>query len=348
MEFGRPDEPASADADEGTALHEAVAAGVCPPDFTSEQRDLVEFCQEYKSRLGGRQESEVKMVLVGTGFKVVMEGTSDLVCEVEDAVDVVDWKFGRVVVDDPVDNIQLAAYAAMAMQKYGKPARVHVVQPRVSRTPQAPFLFTDEAALVTHIERVIARCESGMVSFCDPADMGEACRYCRARLECPSHRDTIMGSLEKVEALAAEKKFSAALLTPEEMSSIYLAYSEKIKLLKKFWESLENRIKTECLKNTVCGGLTIKKRKGNRVIKDVEGAFQAMQGRLDTKEFLAAVTLSPAKLEEIFVAKLKAEEEGKGRKVKKADLEDLFAETLGTLIGNQADVISIAPVAESA
>ena len=49
---------------------------------------------------------------------VLTYGTADLILQADDALYLVDYKFGKMRVDEPTENLQLRAYAAAALQKY--------------------------------------------------------------------------------------------------------------------------------------------------------------------------------------------------------------------------------------
>ena len=116
-------------------------------------------------------------------------GTADLVGESDDELDVIDWKFGRMPVESPTTNPQLAHNAAALMAALGRTqARVTIAKP----TEDAVYIAEPAALDVMSAEatRDELRTMIDRVPTAEP-NPGPWCQWCQARAVCPATAEVV-------------------------------------------------------------------------------------------------------------------------------------------------------------
>lgn len=337
LEHNILDEPESDICKEGTMIHDALAKGVCPDFFTEQQKDMFNYCMQFKNDTFGLASDsndknvfiEKKMRLFDDDFAVIIDGTSDLiVCGDDKTVSIVDWKFGYKEVDDVIDNLQLACYAAMAMQTFEKDECIcHIVQPRV-KTKQ-PFKFTNLAGIIANIKSIINECETATletVRYAKPEHMDDACQYCKARMTCEHRKNIIAESSKNMEVIIQEKKYSVAGMTPAELTSFYLEYKNKLKMMNKYMEEVEEKIVQVATESQDCDGIEVMDKLGNRYIDDQNLAIMLLQNQGISKETISdSMQINISKLEEAWIQSQKEKINPQtGKKMTKKELENQF------------------------
>jgi hypothetical protein len=178
----------SSDSDRGTNLHEIVEevwAGKFGrydglPDHDQRCIDyVIESMHRFDARKGTWHfEQRLELYDSHTGefvtsgyvdaFKILLDGTAILL----------DFKMGFLAVDDPIENWQLAPYAAMIMQVYGALAvESHIIQPYHY---YEPYTWTDEVAITDSVKALFAASEK----IDAPLRAGKHCTYCPAQESC--------------------------------------------------------------------------------------------------------------------------------------------------------------------
>ena len=173
---------------EGRLLHNAVATR-CLDGLNDEQTTAVQKCIDYLNSViepGDTVLYEEKVTIIDEDGTILTEGIADVIVvnpERGKAV-VIDWKFGYNPVKNVNENIQVATYAVGVMQRFGvTDCDAVVFQPRINLRSQ--YLFTNAKAIIANIRTIIKRAQNRVLVL----RAGEAaCRYCRARLNCPALR----------------------------------------------------------------------------------------------------------------------------------------------------------------
>ena len=120
LENNIPDNTTESDiCKEGIMIHDALAKGICPDFFTENQRDMFNYCIQFKKDTFGLTSDsndknvfiEKKMRLFDDDFSVILEGTMDFGFLLKYIIHIADWKFGYKEVDNVIGNLQLACYA---------------------------------------------------------------------------------------------------------------------------------------------------------------------------------------------------------------------------------------------
>lgn len=221
-------------------------------------------------------------------------GTADVLIVGGDGATLVDYKFGKVEVDDPEDNVQFHAYALAVFIKYPDVTNIHVLslQPRLDVKGEAQISRVDIERLHLRLKTVVERCEAlGNVEIAanavmtgiletvsdDPAqDPGYRipqfnpqvglCNYCAYVGTCPA---VAMFALKVMQGPAIPEELDPAKLTDNEegLGDLY-AWTE---LLEAKAKSLKQAIVDIALSGSDVGGFTLITRAGKNSIVDPVG-----------------------------------------------------------------------------
>lgn len=316
MQQGLPEQE-SEYAKEGQLLHDAVASGNFE-NLTGDQKSLCEECQNVvralvavhgKREINYEEYVQIKDYITG---EPLTEGTADVIIEhPDDTISVIDWKFGWNPVNDVANNIQLAAYAVGAMQKFNKTScRCYVFQPRIKN--KSSHTFTGSGAIVANIELLIKRASDESNMRLNPSE--SACRYCLARLNCPAFR-------VKFQKLAAARN-DYDLTNPNILSNLY----EASKGLKTFISDIEGRVKKYIAENGKCGKWVIETSEGSRKIDNLNALYDLIKDFVTPREFNEICSVSVPQMENLVAEKLIAEAKARGEKLTKdAAKKQVFA-----------------------
>ena len=253
LQFAGDDTPSEAAA-EGTLLHKSMATPDAIPlaELNAEHRELNIACNKvYMAYRNGQYRElhesthyELDMELLDEDGEILTAGTADVVIVFREHVVVLDWKFGRVPVS--VDSLQLMAYGAMGMQRFGKPtAEVVIFQPRVSGKPQTKD-YDDLETIVDDIAHLIFRTTGDALNL-NPTDDG--CKYCKAFDHCPAVQIT---ALEVAD-------LDAAAIEPSRAAEFY----SKATLVERHVKAIKAEVKRMALEGPV-PGVEIKEKQGRR------------------------------------------------------------------------------------
>lgn len=327
-----PPEPPSAFGEEGTLLHERAVTGNLA-GLTAEQANLVDEARALLAELTGgavavRHEQRLELF---KGLDILTTGIVDVIADRGRNVPalIVDWKFGRVATTHPADNLQLAAYAAMAMQDLGTDMVEAVVfQPRVWDAPRVMrHVFHGEAAIVATVQHVIARAEAPGMEL----HAGDHCRYCPALAICPEQRR---------QAVALGEVHSSEVNDPVHMARLLTLAKQVAKVC----DSIEYHAKELARRSggTLTGApgeasYRLESKGGKRQIEDANAAFAAVQDVVTSADFLKLVAVSAAQLEDAYARARKAAEPALTLKAAKGEL----AMRLGPLVTRNADSESL-------
>lgn len=186
------------------------ADGVTSFEVTEEMVEAVEVYLDVVRSLFGRERDrkganvivEIEQKLDMTHLHPEIFGTGDAVVYQKNAawLHVIDLKYGKGVVVDPVENPQLMLYGAGAVRRY-KGYRIegitlHIVQPRAPGSPVRSWQ-TDVLTLLEFEDEIRAKAEAvDDILAVGPDDhwggnalaAGEHCRFCKAAAICPALR----------------------------------------------------------------------------------------------------------------------------------------------------------------
>lgn len=318
MHRGIPEQPSEAAA-EGTLLHNAVATG----DFTgltSEQIELVTRCIEFRNSFVTPDAlvlNEEAVRVHDDNDEIVTTGTADCIILPNKPVPIlIDWKFGYTPVNDVNKNIQLAAYALGVMQEYKVDSvDAWVFQPRLGK--KTHHVFTNATAILSNIKTVI-KTASGDNILLKPSEA--ACRYCKARLNCPAFR-------VKFQKLMASRNDYDLSDVPT-LEKLY----DASKPIKSFLNEVENAVKSIIEAKGACGKYIFQTSEGAREIKDLNALYSVVKNYLTTAEFNNVCKVSVSKLESAVADRMIAGAKAEGGKLSKAEAKRVVSELISDLI----------------
>ena len=221
LESLMPYEPAGEAAAIGTAIHELseiiLRGGEIP---TGTDPDYLSMAQGYANFVNTLVENPRKKMIevnLDEGLQSLhpaLGGTADAVLVDGNHLHVIDLKTGRVAVDAQ-DNKQLLTYALGAMRQLKAPNTIectmHIYQPRVGHSKWT----VSGQDLAAHGEQLKAAAELALTSDAPTSPSVDACRYCKAKIICPSMR-------EKVQEVARSDFKPDTAITPEMLDNAAL------------------------------------------------------------------------------------------------------------------------------
>jgi hypothetical protein len=148
----------------------------------------------------------------------------------------------------------------------------------------------------------------------------KACRYCKARLNCPAFRI-------KFQKLAASRNIYD-LSNPDIVSKLY----EVSKDIKVFIREIEDILKKIIARDGVCGKWKIQKKDGSRQIKKLNDLYDRLGVWLTPKEFNSVCSVTLGKLEKLCVEKIVAEAKSRGEEMSKEEARRQLYVVIGDLI----------------
>ncbi len=209
---------------EGTLAHEvaeAVANGFSPPACEDITQEMVDCAEGYRDYIQEHIKSPDAVVLleqrvdfspwVPDGF-----GICDVIILQADTMTVIDYKFGKGVAVDAVDNSQLRLYALGALNDFGiafdvKNVEMHIFQPRINNI-SFEAMTTEELYLWGETVKPIANLAAkGKGKY----KAGAHCKFCPHAGKC---RALTALCTEKVEAYGISAK--VPVLAPHEVAEV--------------------------------------------------------------------------------------------------------------------------------
>lgn len=340
---GLPDVPSEA-SDEGVMLHaamqEVIGTGVCKfTELDDEQNEALHFCVNvlngersnlialHNGGVGLRTMAEVPMRLFSADGMVpslLTEGTADcVVCDADGNGVVIDWKFGRGEVDAACDNLQLAAYMAMAEQQFAlRTVRGVICQPRLHKTSD---VYIDDAP---SFARAIADTVAGIIRACKaegakPCPGEEQCKYCRGKVNCPALKAAVRETADLAERVDAA--YLPADITDNELGELYARSLVAEQFCKAIKDELQFRIKQA---GQPVGGWAIRETSGGYELPPADKLFEIVNGVLTAREFCGICKTTMNALQDAFARKAQAIGAVPSVKAGKKMLQDLLKEEL--------------------
>jgi hypothetical protein len=189
MSIGIPNKSNPA-AERGTAIHEMAENLWNGIEVTTEDTEGLQWAKDYidyvKSFDGGAF-LEVNLTEPLKTVHPLLGGTGDAIIYNKTELHIVDLKTGRGVVK--TDSIQLKAYALGAWIKLGRPnvtIFAHIFQPHYAQQLPAQYSYEDMIRFEMDLKYLAEQAED---PFQDPTPGYEQCKYCPARITCPSIKE---------------------------------------------------------------------------------------------------------------------------------------------------------------
>lgn len=194
-------------------------------------------------------------------------GTGDCIIIGGDTLHIIDFKYGKGVPVDAVDNPQMKLYALGALKKYSMlyeitNVKLSIVQPRLNNisewetTTEALFQWAEQ------IKPIAEKAYKGEGDFCP----GEWCTFCRAKAQCRARCETMT-------ALEAFGYMKPPLISNQEVGEIL----EKARHLKEWVTDLEEYALSALLAGEEIPGWKAVEGRSNRQFEDVDKAFEVLK-----------------------------------------------------------------------
>lgn len=225
LEEGYPDE-SSEFAAEGTAAHELAAMALTDGNdavaylgrvieadgmkFTvdDEMAGYVQDYLDYVLSIEGELFVEQRLSIEHITGEAGAHGTSDAVILAGDELIITDLKYGRGVKVDATGNKQLQIYALAALAEHElvydfKRARLVIHQPRLSHVSEWTISIEALRAFGNEVTKASERCDAAVAYFQQYGEIHEkylapsddACRFCKAKADCPALRSHVLATV---------------------------------------------------------------------------------------------------------------------------------------------------------
>ena len=336
MEFGLPD-ISTPEAEHGTMLHEVMAGTKDKEGLSHDDLKLVEDATEMRDAVhrqiistsgkalgesitGLRKEIEVELFLRDDQLNPLISRHADevLINETKRSALIVDYKFGKIPVDDAPSNLQLRTYAVMlADQEDLDEVWAAIIQPAVSGNENTTIALFDKKALLSWKNRLAEL--ASIVNSEEPPLIAsqEACHYCKARGICPAAR-------EQMSRIVTHDKMPLSVESlPELLAKCIIAERVVEKIRSAARELLAGNPEA-------IPGWRLKPVQ-RRVIRDPVLAFEKISDVMSSQDFATACSVKIAELERKFVQTMVAS----GMKPGEAKRE--FGAKMGDAIDTRTD-----------
>lgn len=269
-------------AEEGIYLHEVISTeklGIIDFDkysLNDEQKEAIKESLNYVYKTGldnpfagqkiiyNLNEYKVDLSFLG----IEMSGTCDKVIYFENELHVFDYKFGKGVWVNIVNNYQLALYTlgcikALKLDVNNLKIFVHILQPFLKNFQRLELSISDKILNKNFYKEVINKCLD-IDAIRTPSE--KACKFCKAKLNCPAVTNLIPKTFEK-------ELGDAKLKTILDNKEIILNYIK----------TLEEEVKTRIESGVKFEGYTIRRKNTNRSWKN--DAYDYLTDRLGDDAF---------------------------------------------------------------
>lgn len=238
-------------------------------------------------------------------------GTGDCIIVSDDLLEIIDFKYGKGVRVEAVNNSQMMLYALGAINRYGdlydiKRIRMSIIQPRINREPSTSE--SDVNALLYWAENVVkpraALAAEGKGEYAPGAD---TCKFCRAKEVCRARAEKNLALFDDTP--------DALLITPSEAGEIL----ERAEDIRAWLTDLENLVMKTLFEGVPVTGWKLVEGRSNRKFVD----------DLQVAEAMLAAGFEEAILYERNLITLTAMEKAFGKKAVAEILEDLIIKPAG-------------------
>lgn len=197
-------------------------------------------------------------------------GTADCVVLFRDHLWVIDFKYGKNVRVDAVDNSQLRLYALGAYQAYKLLYPIAqitqiIVQPRMDNISKVDMTAEELTSWAELIKPIAKAAHDGT----GEPEAGDHCKFCKCKPACKTYANRYN------DAYAVAKNRPPAFLSPDQVATMLSRLDELVA----YQKELKAYALTEALKGTKFPGLKIVEGRSNRAFKDVDQAFKKVMAK---------------------------------------------------------------------
>jgi hypothetical protein len=344
----------------GGKILKGGADGVTRFEVTEELVDAVEVYLDVVRSLTGRDRNlknpavivEIEQKLDMTHLHPEIFGTGDAVVYQKNAawLHVVDLKYGKGVVVDPVENPQLMLYGAGAVRRY-KGYRIegitlHIVQPRAPGSPVRSWQ-TDVLTLLEFEDEIRAKAFAVECALIDDwagkeptewrgqfLEAGDHCRFCKAAATCPALRATAQQKALAEFNDGAIVLPDPATLTPDQMAAVL----RDADLIGNWVKAVQEHAHAEAVAGRIPTGFKLVSKRATRKWKDEDEAAM-MLAALAVDPWQEPKLKSPAQVEAAVGKKRFA--------ALLSDAEDLGFEAPVTKVSSGTNLVPISDARQS-
>jgi hypothetical protein len=236
-----------------------------------------------------------------------VNGQMQMVMGKPSLLEIVDYKHGRGVVVEALDNPQLLYYALgaiMATKVRPDRVKVTVVQPRAPHTDgiirSAEYEYEEIVEFKNQLFEDARATQDPGASLC----MGDWCRFCPAQAICPEQQDLFVQTMADPfthSQLVAVEEFGAELPVPEGLSrEVILEVMEKAPMIEAWFKSIREHVRelTEAGEET---GYKLVPKRAMRRWRDTDEVEAFLQNQIGEEAF-ARKLRSPAQAEKALKA----------------------------------------------
>lgn len=269
-------------AQEGTLMHAALETN----DFSQlneEQAFLCGLCRDYRdgelAKLHNPVQYRELRLSIAAGLTY---GTADFVAVAGKEGVLMDWKFGRGVVEPAATNAQGCAYALGVMEMFPKLENltVHFVQPRRQFISTHTYTRKDVDAMLLRIHTIIRRASSRRRE----EHPGLHCQYCRKQSTCAALRQLALPLASRYADLSIPDEIHPSKITDPAIMARCL---DCAKVLKEWVESVNFHALDMAVNGAEIPGYTLVTRAGRRSISDALAAYGAVKDQMSLEDFLS-------------------------------------------------------------
>jgi len=285
--------------------------------------EMADYVQTYVDTVlgyaasGGTLLVEKELPLTGITGEPDAVGTADAVVLHDDEIIIIDLKYGRGVEVEAEENDQLKIYALAALEQYAMlgdftQCRLVISQPRVSRTPSEWVVLVDD--LIAWRDFTVAPAAFNAMDFYENGGLitddlnpsEKACRWCKAKADCPALADHVSKTIEaEFTDLSTECATTGEEIIYSLTPTAPLLLSQKmaaVDLIENWCKAIRAEVERQLLAGSeVSGYKLVQGRKGPRAWGDAVAAEELLKKmRLKKEEMYDFKLISPTTAEKVL------------------------------------------------
>ena len=261
-------------------------------EVTREMVDAVQVYVDYCRQYMGEHMIEEKLQLpfLGEGTK----GTADFIALHGGVLHVVDYKHGKGVAVDVIENVQGLCYAMGAAEVYKDKTwdgvEITIVQPRAyhddgpirSWAVDRNYIFDEMFAYATYAARTL----DPDASF----EVGDHCRFCKAKPTCPAQKTFAEKNMDMDFSDPTSKPIPVNMIDDETLSDLIL---NRIKLIEQWCQSVKDHGQQRAEQNKPLPGTKLVHTRNSRIWKDKGEAERVFRGVLGDDAYKKSFKSAP-------------------------------------------------------
>jgi uncharacterized protein DUF2800 len=259
-----------------------------------------------------KRHAELKLDLSSLGIEGCDFGTADLVLEYANGVDLFDYKFGWIEVEDAETNIQTLVYALGCFAAFPKATwvRVHILQPNCDMISTANFGREHIPAALLRAQTVASRKWAMAGKEFHPVTSN--CLWCGSKATCKALHAFALKTLPALQLPADINLDWESFNDISQAGNVY----DVAKLVERWAKDMRERITGLAIEGEDIPGKMLRTVSGKARIVDAFGVWEKCRDEfnLSLEEFLSTTDPSITKLESAIAAP-----EPRGNKGKKKD-----------------------------